>query len=132
MNDLELNIDLAVTFHLTDKPEFWADMAAEAARIDDENNGESQESYSQGQALVVVFHNDGLETIRRLMQKHGAIYGWAAKEDWDLLADVGVTIEVPPKAVPCVLTGCDDPYYATADGLDLCIHHFDQIKDVAP
>ncbi len=32
----------------------------------------------------------------------------------------------------CVLSYCDDPYHATAGGLDLCIYHFDQIKDVAP
>lgn len=132
MSDLNASIDLAITFYLTDKPAFWTDMAIEAAGIDDENSGEPQPSYSQGQALVVVFHHDGLETIRRLMHKHGAIPGWAAKEDWDLLGDVGSTIEVPPQPKPCVLTGCEEPYYATAGDLDLCQHHFDQIKDVAP
>lgn len=30
----------------------------------------------------------------------------------------------------CCLTGCDDAYYATAGGLDLCVDHFDQIRDL--
>lgn len=132
MTDLLHTIDLAITFHLSDSTAFWTDMATEAALIDTENIGDPQESYSQGQALVVVFHHDGMETIERLMNKHGGNAGWAAKEDWNLLADVGATIEVPPKPKPCVLTGCEEPYYATAGDLDLCQHHFDQIKDVAP
>ncbi len=132
MTDLDSNIDLAVTFHLTDNAAFWTDLVTEAARIDMEDQGVSQESYSQGQALVVVFHRDGMKTLTWLTDKHGLHVGWSAKEDWDLLSELGATIQVPPTPKPCVLTGCEDPYYATAGDLDLCQHHFDQIKDVAP
>lgn len=130
MADLLYDISLPVTFGLTDNPAFWADMAKKAADIDAENSGEPQESYSQAQALTVVFHYDGVDSILAIAAKHKVIVGWSADPTWEKLGAIGATIPVPPPIKLCVLTGCEDPYYATAGDLDLCQHHFDQIKDV--
>lgn len=88
----EVAISLPVTFHLPAGDEFWNRMADEAARLDVENGSDPQDGYTHAQALVVVFHQDGLETIRRLaheaIPEHSTV-GWSVDTSWDALPKDG-------------------------------------------
>lgn len=74
-------IRLPVCFHVDDSK--LPAVIEEAKRIDEYNNGASQVTYTEEQALTIVFHEDGLETLTRLRY----VRGWTVEKDlnWKLL-----------------------------------------------
>lgn len=98
MADLLHDITVSVKFDLTDSPAFWADIAAKAAEFDQLNIGEPQASYSQAQALTVVFHYDGLETIQAIAERHRINAGWSVESTWETLGEIGAMIPATKEA----------------------------------
>ncbi len=95
MSELLSEITLPVRFILTGDEEFWADLAEEARRLDFELRGEDESTYSQAQALAVVFQADGLQTIESMMEYYGRA-GWTVETPWEELGGIGDDLPAGP------------------------------------